>query len=210
MVLNRPMLRPHTELRTMWWTYGFPPQPQFFRMAALRSDTAAHRISNGRVSLARDSLPSQARLILLTIAIEAAVPPVVPGVIGDGALHAMSPFRLTVLIPAMGTAAGLLSISLAGLMVPAPRHRLAAAAAGVFPSNRLYLTTAMPFFERKMIPNPIREGGTCLPVGCAVAVPANGAFRLLGPKGPVLSLYPRPKKAIFFPVIRAGSGTSRP
>ncbi len=131
-------------------------------------------------------LPSQATLILLTVAILAIVPSIVLVVIGDGGLYVMTLLQLTAWTLVIGTAEVMLSVSVAGLMVPGCRHRL---------HPRLlillciagYLTTALLFFRRRLVPNAEQEGTICLLTGCAVAIPAAFVLWLLARKGLVLS-----------------------
>lgn len=116
-------------------------------------------------------LPSQATLILLTVAILVIAPCIVLSVIGDGGLHVMTPLQLTAWIVSIGTAEALLSVSVAGLMTPGSRHRLHPQLL-IFLSIAGYLTTALLFFRRRPVPNAVQEGANCLLIGCVAAIPA--------------------------------------
>lgn len=131
-------------------------------------------------------LPSQATLILLTVAILVIVPSAVLAVIGDGGLHVITPLQLTMWIVVIGAAEGMLSVSVAGLMVPGSRHRLHPRLL-IFACIAAYLTTAILFFRHSKIAHSLQEGTTCLLIGCGVAIPSAFVLWLLTRKGLVLS-----------------------
>ncbi|MEO7143903.1 MAG: NrsF family protein [Bryobacteraceae bacterium] len=131
-------------------------------------------------------VPAQATLILLTVAILVIVPSLVLGVIGDGALHVMTLLQFMAWIVVIGAAEGMLSVSVAGLMVPGCRHRLHPQLL-VLLCIAAYLATALLFFRRRLVANPVQEGAGCLLIGCGAAIPAAFVLWLLTRKGSVLS-----------------------